>query len=276
MSLLTSTLASSPGLQPGSDAQQTSRSAVLDLRGVSKWYCRGESKTTVLDNIDLQVQTGECVFLLGPSGSGKTTLLSIIGCVLTAEAGDVCVLGHDLQRLDSTATALLRRDHIGFVFQKFHLIRGLTSQENAAVPLLLSGWTSARANRRAAEILEQVGLADFIKQQPNKMSVGQCQRVALARALVGDPKLILADEPTASLDAESGQQAMELLRQLTVDAGKTMVVVTHDHRILPYADRVFNVANEKLQEAVSPQPPIPSLQPSTHDTTYRPLPTLTS
>jgi len=243
MPLSTSTLASSPSLQQGS----ASRPAALDLSGVSKWYCRGESKTTVLDSIDMQVDTGECVFLLGPSGSGKTTLLSIIGCVLTADAGEVHVLGHDLKRLNDTATALLRRDHIGFVFQKFHLIRGLTAQENVAVPLLLRRGSAAQANRRAAERLEQVGLADFIKQSPEKMSVGQCQRVALARALVGDPELILADEPTASLDAESGQQAMELLRELTVGAGKTVIVVTHDHRILPYADRVLNVSNGKLK-----------------------------
>jgi len=206
-------------LQPDKPSQQTSRPAALDLQSVSKWYCRGESKTTVLDNIDMQVDTGECVFLLGPSGSGKTTLLSIIGCVLTADTGEVRVLGHDVSQLDSTTAAQLRRDHIGFIFQKFHLIRGLTAQENVAVPLLLSGCSATQANRRASERLEQVGLADFLKQQPSRMSVGQCQRVAFARALVGDPKLILADEPTASLDAESGQQAMKLLRQLTGQNG---------------------------------------------------------
>ena len=264
MSTLTATLTKSEGLQQEKPQEQTSRSAVLDLRGVSKWYCRGESKTTVLDNIDLQVDAGECVFLLGPSGSGKTTLLSIIGCVLTADAGGVRVLGQDLSQLDSSEAALLRRDHIGFVFQKFHLIRGLTAQENVAVPLLLSGCSPKQANQRAAERLAQVGLEDFIKQQPSKMSVGQCQRVAFARALVGDPKLILADEPTASLDAETGQLAMDLLRQLTVDTGKTVVVVTHDHRILPYADRVLNVANGKLQEALPRVPQSSVSQSSGH------------
>ncbi len=251
MSTSTATL-----LTPGEpDLQKTQRQTphgeVLDLRGVSKWYCRGESKTTVLDNVDLQVGAGECVFFLGPSGSGKTTLLSIIGCVLTADKGEVRVLGHDLRQLDDAASALLRRDQIGFVFQKFHLIRGLTAQENVAVPLLLSGYSSTQASKRASERLEQVGLGDFIKQHPSRMSVGQCQRVAFARAIVGDPKLILADEPTASLDAETGQLAMELLRQLTVDTGKTVVVVTHDHRILPYADRVLHVANGKLSESDS-------------------------
>jgi len=229
---------------------------------------------TVLDKVDLQVGLGECVFLLGPSGSGKTTLLSIIGCVLTADSGEVHVLGRDISRLDSTAAALLRRDQIGFLFQKFHLIRGLTAQENVAIPLLLSGISSAQANIRASELLDQVGLADFIKQQPNRMSVGQCQRVAFARALVGDPQLILADEPTASLDAESGQLAMELLRQLTVDAGKTVVVVTHDHRILPFADRVLNVANGKLKETVSEKRAAISPELYPLPTVHCPLPTL--
>lgn len=243
----------SPVLPPQADSvRRAPPSAALDLRGVSKWYCRGESKTTVLDQVDLQVGAGQCVFLLGPSGSGKTTLLSIIGCVLSADAGSVSILGRDLKQLDEAATALLRRDHLGFVFQKFHLIRGLTAQENVAIPLLLKGESATVANRLANERLDQVGLSAFVKQQPSKMSVGQCQRIALARALVGDPELILADEPTASLDAESGQQAMELLRQLTVDAGKTVVVVTHDHRILPYADRVLNVASGKLSERQEP------------------------
>ncbi len=270
MAALTTTLTTSDKKQ----LDKTSQNAVLDLRGVSKWYCRGESKMTVLDNVDLQVSLGECVFLLGPSGSGKTTLLSIIGCVLTADKGEVRVMGRDISQLDSSAAALLRRDQIGFLFQKFHLIRGLTAQENVAVPLLLRGCSDAQANNRASELLDQVGLADFIKQHPKKMSVGQCQRVAFARALVGDPKLILADEPTASLDAESGQLAMELLRQLTVDAGKTVIVVTHDHRILPYADRVINVANGKLREAFSNQPSAISPELSPLPTTHCPLPTL--
>lgn len=227
------------------------RPRVLDLREVSKWYCRGESKTMVLNEVDLQVDPAECVFLLGPSGSGKTTLLSIIGCLLTANRGEVRVLGHDLNRLDPKAAALLRRDHIGFVFQRFHLIRGLSAQENVALPLILSGSSPTTANQRAAALLDQVGLADFATAQPSRMSVGQCQRIALARALVNDPELVLADEPTASLDAEAGQQAMQLLRQLTVESGKTLIVVTHDHRTLPYANRVLEVAGGKLTESPS-------------------------
>lgn len=228
---------------------QATSDIALDLKGVSKWYCRGESKTTVLDQVDLQVRAGQCVFLLGPSGSGKTTLLSILGCLLTPDMGQVNVLGQDIMSLAPAETALLRRDQIGFVFQKFHLIRGLSALENVSVPLLLKGTSQQEANQRALDLLGQVGLRDFATKQPSRMSVGQCQRVALARALACEPKLILADEPTASLDADSGQQAMELLREMTVASGKTVIVVTHDHRILSYADRVIKVNGGKLSES---------------------------
>ncbi len=228
--------------------RQWSSTSVIDVHDTSKWFFRGDSKNVVLNRVDLHVDAGECVFLLGPSGSGKTTLLSIIGCVLTADEGNVTVLGRDLSRLDTEQIALLRRDHIGFVFQRFHLIRGLSAMENVAVPLLLRGWSESAANRVAKEKLELVGLGAFVKAAPSKMSVGQCQRVAFARALVGDPELILADEPTASLDAESGHQAMELLRTITVDTGKTVVVVTHDHRILPFADRIVRMESGRIVE----------------------------
>jgi len=249
MSVLDSNLATLPepvATVPLSLDQATPR---IDLHGVSKWYCRGDSKTVVLQGVDLNIHSSECVFLLGPSGSGKTTLLSILGCVLTADQGEVRVLGRDLRRLDNPSAALLRRDHIGFVFQRFHLIRGLTAVENVAVPLVLRGCATEEATRRATEMLDLVSLADFATTQPSCMSVGQCQRVALARAIVGDPELVLADEPTASLDAETGQQAMELLRKLTVEVGKTLVVVTHDHRILQFADRVLQITNGKLSES---------------------------
>ena len=187
-------------------------------------------------------------FLLGPSGSGKTTLLSIIGCVLSADCGVVRILGHDVAGLSRDEAALLRRQHIGFVFQRLHLIRGLTAMENVAVPLTLSGWTPSDAARRANELLAHVDMTDKVDVQPHRLSVGQCQRVAFARALAADPDLILADEPTASLDAKTGHQALELLRRLTVNAGKTVIVVTHDPRILQFADRIVHMENGKLEE----------------------------
>ena len=218
------------------------------LRRVCKSYRRGSSDTPVLRDIDLYIPQGECIFLLGPSGSGKTTLLSIIGCVLTPDRGVVEVLGYDVARLASHELAQHRRDRLGFVFQRFHLIRGLTALENVCVPMTLAGRRPAEARDRGAQLLRQVGLADKALLDPRRLSVGQCQRVAIARALANDPQLILADEPTAALDADSGREAIELLRQLTAETGKTVVVVTHDHRILHYADRVVRVEHGELNE----------------------------
>jgi putative ABC transport system ATP-binding protein len=234
---------------PTSGGARVGRQApAISLRGVSKSYTRGTSTTRVVENVDLEVDRGKCVFLMGPSGSGKTTLLSIIGCVLTADSGDVQVMGQDVKRMSPAELAELRLRHIGFVFQRFHLIRGLTAAENVSVPLTLAGWSAARATRRATELLAQVGIADKSTIQPHRLSVGQCQRVAFARALAADPDLILADEPTASLDAKTGHQALQLLRRLTVDSGKTVLVVTHDPRILPFADRTVHMENGKLAE----------------------------
>jgi putative ABC transport system ATP-binding protein len=230
------------------DVDASSADAAVELRDISKSYSRGETTTHVLDSIDLTVQRGECVFLLGPSGCGKTTLLSIMGCVLSPDAGTVEILGHNPQQLAATALANLRLQHLGFVFQRYHLIRGLSALENVCVPLTLSGWSASRSRVRGLELLEQVGLAEKATSQPSQLSIGQCQRVALARALAADPGLVLADEPTAALDAETGQQAMQLLRKLTVEAGKTAVIVTHDQRILHYADRVIRLEGGRLVE----------------------------
>jgi putative ABC transport system ATP-binding protein len=222
--------------------------SVVSLSGVRKSYVRGSSSACVLDGIDLTAERGECIFLIGPSGSGKSTLLSIIGCVLTADQGKVRIMGKDVSSLSRDEAAKLRLQHIGFVFQKFHLIRGLSAAENVAVPLRLAGWAADRARERACELLALVDMSEKVDVQPKRLSVGQCQRVALARALAADPDLVLADEPTASLDAKTGSQALGLLRRLTVDTGKTVIVVTHDLRILPFADRVLHLENGRLQE----------------------------
>jgi putative ABC transport system ATP-binding protein len=186
------------------------------------------------------------VYLVGPSGSGKTTLLSIIGCVLQADAGRVRIMGRDVQSLFPAEKAELRRRSIGFVFQRFHLVRGLSALENVCMPLTLDGVDGRTAVRRGQELLDRVGLADKARQDPRRLSVGQCQRVALARALAADPPLILADEPTASLDAELGQQAMQLLRDLTVELRKTAIVVTHDPRIEAFADRILVMESGRM------------------------------
>lgn len=218
----------------------------IAVRNVHKSYTTGGATTAVLSGIDLETLPGECVFLVGPSGSGKTTLLSILGCLLTPDRGRVEIVGQDLARLTDLERAVLRRDRIGFVFQRFQLIRGLNALQNVCLPLTLRATATKPAERRALELLDAVGLADKAKAQPTNLSTGQCQRVALARSLACDPDLILADEPTASLDAQTGQEAIELLRRLTSERGKTALVVTHDARIFHFADRVLQLDGGRI------------------------------
>ncbi len=235
-------------------------SLTIQLRNIQKSFGNGANRTPVLRGVDFHAQGGECVFLVGPSGSGKTTMLSILGCILTADAGSVHLLGRDISGLDLTARTVLRRNHIGFIFQRFHLIRGLNTLENVCVPLTLREIPKADARRRAMRLLEAVGLAEKAKAYPNQMSVGQNQRVAIARALVTDPDIILADEPTASLDEENGAAALQLLKSLTLGEGKTVVVVTHDPRIYPLADRICQLDDGRLRlESNHEQEPV--LQP---------------
>jgi putative ABC transport system ATP-binding protein len=221
---------------------------------VYKSFTTGGATTRVLDGVELETRPGECVFLVGPSGSGKSTLLTILGCMLTPDRGQVEIVGQDLATLNDVERAVLRRDRIGFVFQRFQLIRGLNALQNACLPLTLRGVAPKEATRRATELLVAVGLADKMKSHIGKLSTGQCQRVALARALAGDPDLILADEPTASLDAENGQEVMRLLRHLTLERGKTALVVTHDQRIFGYADRILHLDAGRIAEVDAEHP----------------------
>jgi putative ABC transport system ATP-binding protein len=219
-----------------------------DLR---KSYRNGGQASPVLRGINLSVAPGECVFLVGPSGSGKTTLLSILGCVLGADGGRLELLGVDAMGLSAEEQARFRRERIGFVFQRFHLFSALTAAENVAVPLSLLGWPAARRRAKALELLSLVGLADKAASRVTRLSMGQRQRVAFARALAAGPELILADEPTASLDAESGWNAMQLLKQLCRELGKTAIVVTHDSRIYPLADRILRLADGQIVQETS-------------------------
>jgi putative ABC transport system ATP-binding protein len=180
-------------------------------------------------------------------------LLSILGCVLTADGGDVKILGNDIRSLSSHQRTLLRLHRLGFVFQRFHLVRGLTVLDNVCVPLVLRGMPLGKARQRGKPLLEAVGLGGKTDAHPRQLSAGQCQRVALARALVGDPELILADEPTASLDASNGQEVMKLMRSLTTAKGKTAIVVTHDQRIFRHADRVFWLENGQIVDSSEAQ-----------------------
>ncbi|HWB08490.1 MAG TPA: ABC transporter ATP-binding protein [Pirellulales bacterium] len=229
---------------------------VVRAAGLSKSYRNGSEISPVLRGINLSVRRGECVFLVGPSGSGKTTLLSILGCVLSADAGRLEILEKNVLGLPPAEQTRFRREQIGFVFQRFHLFNALTAAENVCVPLSLLGWSKARSRSKAAELLSLVGLSDKASSLVTRLSMGQRQRVAFARALAGDPQLILADEPTASLDAESGLNAMRLLKDMCRELGKTVLVVTHDSRIYSLADRILRLSDGRI---VGEEIGIPSL-----------------
>ena len=238
----------------------------IQARGLMKAYRTGQAETPVLRGVDLQVSAGECAFLVGPSGSGKSTLLSILGCVLTADSGELRLFGEDVTNLAPREQAHYRLRQIGFVFQRFHLFDRLTAWENVRVVDELLGRRKSESRRRALDLLDLVGLADRADHRVSQLSMGQRQRVALARALAADPHLILADEPTASLDAESGQNAMRVLKQLCRDLGKTVLVVTHDNRIFPQADRILTMADGRIRpERMAPPHSVRSAPPPSID-----------
>ncbi|MEZ6138618.1 MAG: ABC transporter ATP-binding protein [Pirellulaceae bacterium] len=223
------------------------REDVLVAKQIRKSYEIGGQRQWVLDRVDFTAAKGECVFLSGPSGSGKSTLLSVMGCLLACDSGEVTIAGQRVDQLSIAERTQVRRQSIGFVFQRFQLIRGLSAEDNVAVPLTLNGTPLKSAREQAAELLKRVGLESHRRQLPNAMSPGQCQRVALARAVITSPKLLLADEPTAALDSRAGIEVMELLRELVSTTDSATVVVTHDPRILPYADRVCYIENGRFQ-----------------------------
>ncbi|MEU3600440.1 ABC transporter ATP-binding protein [Streptomyces sp. NPDC006798] len=207
------------------------RPPVVELTGVVKRYAGG---VRALDGIDLTVRAGELVGIVGPSGSGKSTLLHIVGTLDRPTTGTVKIAGHDIAALSDRRLSALRARHIGFVFQAFHLASGMTAVENVAEGLLYSGLPRARRRRLADEALGRVGLADRRRHRPHELSGGQKQRVAIARAVVGQPDLLLADEPTGALDSTSGETVMELLHTLNAE-GSTIAVITHDTEV---ADRL--------------------------------------
>lgn len=208
----------------------------------------GQQRLQVLKNIDMEVQKGDIQLLMGPSGSGKTTLLSILAGLLTPTYGSVYLLGEEITTLSRTKLARFRRQHIGFIFQDFNLFPALTAIENLEAALNVKGISGRQARHQAQDLLEQVGLGDKTKLLPRDLSGGQKQRVAIARALTGHPQLIMADEPTAALDSHSGHTVMELLRRLAKDGGCTVLMVTHDPRIMDVADRIAYLEDGVLKQ----------------------------
>ena len=217
----------------------------IAVRGVTKTY---DNRSFALNGADLDVPRGEVMLLKGPSGSGKTTLLSIMGCILRPTAGEVWINGSEVAKLPESKLPDVRLHNIGFIFQGFNLFPALTAAENVALTLNLKGVRGGEAKKKARTLLDQVGLDRKYDAFPADLSGGQKQRVAIARALAGEPKIILADEPTASLDSTSGRSVMELMTNLAHKEDRAVVIVTHDNRIEQYADRTVHISDGRLQE----------------------------
>jgi putative ABC transport system ATP-binding protein len=215
-------------------------SALVEISGATMVYGTGEAAVNALRGVSLEIRRGELLMLMGPSGSGKTTLLQVAGALLAPTGGEVRVLGQTVHDLAQAARGAVRLRHFGFVFQSYNLFPTLTAQENVEVALDLRG------RRLAREALDAVGLADRAGSYPAKLSGGQKQRVAIARALAGEPDILLADEPTAALDSESGKRIVALLVAIAADRGRGVVVVTHDPRIVDAADRIVRIEDGRI------------------------------
>ena len=219
---------------------------IIEARNVSKVLGAGAGQVRAVKNLDLSLAAGKLTVLMGPSGSGKTTLLSILGCMLTPTEGTVFVCGHSTEGAGPEQLAKIRREHIGFVFQSFHLFPTLTAEENVRLALDVRGEGRRRAKTKSLEVLERFGLAHKIAAFPRDLSGGEQQRVAIARAVVAEPSAILADEPTAALDGKNGQAIMTILANAARQNGRAILVVTHDTRLLEFADRILYIEDGAL------------------------------
>lgn len=212
-------------------------------RNVVREFGHGDARARVLHGIDIDVFMGEITLLVGPSGCGKTTLISILAGILVADEGEVEVLGTRLAQLDKTKATRFRGANIGLILQQFNLLPTLTVVENVSIPLLLQGHRQRSASARAITLLEELGLGHHAARFPLDLSMGQQQRVATARALIHDPRLVICDEPTAMLDAAAGLAVMQMLRKVARRPDRAVIIVTHDDRILPFADRIATMSD---------------------------------
>jgi len=219
---------------------------LIQAVNVAKDLGSGAAKVAALKGVSLALTGGELTLLMGPSGSGKTTLLSILGCMLTPSEGSVRVRGNPTDGAGPEELALLRREHVGFVFQSFHLFPTLSAVDNVRLALDVRGESSKAAKLRSREALRKVGLSDKARALPRELSGGEQQRVAIARAIVGNPSVILADEPTAALDGENGRAIMKILAEIAREQGHAVLIVTHDPRLLPFADRIVHIEDGRI------------------------------
>jgi putative ABC transport system ATP-binding protein len=230
---------------------------MMELIEVTKHYPQGHRIVKALNGVSLRIEAGEYVSIMGPSGSGKSTLMHLLGALDTPTSGQVLFQGRPLHTLSDRDLSALRRSKIGFVFQFFNLLPTLTAAENVALPLLLGGWSRAKALIPANEHLERVGLADRATHFPDEMSGGEMQRVAIARALVIEPEAVLCDEPTGNLDSATSQEILKLLRSLPEPGKRSVVMVTHDAEAAGYGDRVVHIRDGKIdaEEAIVDRKP---------------------
>lgn len=237
---------------------------IVEAESIVKVLGAAPNENKVLKGIDLQLHTGELTLMMGPSGSGKTTLLSILGCILTPTQGKLAISGMNTHHMTKEQLAQLRRKHVGFVFQSYNLVPTLSAVENVMLALDLRDLNGPDARDHAIEALEAVGLAHRINAMPSKMSGGEKQRVSIARALAGSPSVILADEPTAALDAKNGMAVMELLAKVAQDTRRAVLAVTHDHRTLQYADRIITIDDGRIAGSERPKVASPEVQMAAH------------
>ena len=212
---------------------------LVRIRGLCKRYQLGQHTVHALKDVDLDIFRGEYLSIMGPSGSGKSTIFNMVGALDRPSAGEISVAGIDLTGLARRQLAYFRGSHIGYVFQAFNLIDAYDALDNVALPLIFAGLEDADARQRAVEVLTQVGLADRLRHRPDELSGGQQQRVAVARALAADPAIVLADEPTANLDLHTGEEIIQLLRDMSKERGVTVITATHDFKMLDVSDRIL-------------------------------------
>jgi putative ABC transport system ATP-binding protein len=227
-------------------AHQAESEVAVACRGLTKQFGSGNTATMALRGVDLTVHAGQLTLLVGPSGCGKTTLISIIAGLLNPTEGDVSVFGTELPQLAGRRLVDFRAQNVGFVFQQYNLLPALTAAENAAVPLIIGGATRRQGVAKAREMLDAVGLGDKADSFPAQLSGGQQQRVAIARALINSPRLLVCDEPTAALDGNAGQTVMRLIKQVAVEPGRAVIVVTHDSRIYGLEDRMIEMSDGRI------------------------------
>ncbi len=243
------------------------RRVAVEIRAISKHFGTGERRVTALRAVDWEVYAGQMSMIVGPSGCGKTTLLSVVAGILNADEGSVSIFGEEVSRMSDRARTRFRATHIGFVFQQYNLLPALTAAENAAIPLVIAGWSKSKAVDRAREVLSSLGMGKKTESFPNQLSGGQQQRVAISRALVHEPSLLVCDEPTAALDHETGLSVMELLREAAVKPDRAVVVVTHDNRVFHFGERIAHMDDGRIVQVEDKGPFRPASAPSTggHD-----------